>query len=85
MNKPQSIVHWTESKTSVNEEWEKAYNSFESKKEEIEKFERRFEKFGLQNANKDSYVLDLFCGSGSGLQALSNLEFKKSLWCRSVP
>lgn len=70
------MKYWTDGITSVDEEWERAYNRFETRSEEIKKFEKRFRKFKFKSYPRSSRILDLFCGKGNALEALSNLGFK---------
>jgi SAM-dependent methyltransferase len=55
--------------------WEVAYLRFETPAEETRKFSRRLKKLGAANWPKNSAVLELFCGRGSGLRALRALGF----------
>jgi SAM-dependent methyltransferase len=47
--------------------WEAAYIRFETPEEEIQKF--------LKRLRRDSHFVELFCGRGNGLHALSQLGF----------
>jgi len=69
------MEYWIEGISCVNQDWESAYESFETKNEEVEKFLKRFKSFQFDSFNKNSKVLDLFCGTGSGLEALNILGF----------
>lgn len=69
------MEYWIEGISCVNEEWEQAYKSFETKEEEVQKFLKRFKQFQFESFDKNLRVLDLFCGTGSGLEALSILGF----------
>lgn len=55
--------------------WEAAYLRFETPAEEIAKFTARLKRLGAQNWPKDSRIVELFCGRGSGLVALQQLGF----------
>lgn len=55
--------------------WENAYLSFESREEELNKFQLRFKKAGVDKWPKDIHIGDLFCGRGNGLNALELLGF----------
>lgn len=55
--------------------WEAAYLRFETPEEEIQKFVRRLERLGAKDWPRDSRILELFCGRGNGLNALSRLGF----------
>lgn len=58
-------------------EWEAAYERFETPEEEITKFLGRLGRFGLDRADKQSRVIELFCGRGGGLVALERLGFQR--------
>ncbi|WP_222435897.1 class I SAM-dependent methyltransferase [Rubripirellula tenax] len=55
--------------------WEAAYERFETPEEEIAKFIKRLRKFGVDQLDKQSSVIELFCGRGGGLVALQRLGF----------
>lgn len=55
--------------------WESAYRRFETPEEEIRKFMRRLTRLGAQNWPRESRVIELFCGRGNGLHALTRLGF----------
>jgi SAM-dependent methyltransferase len=57
--------------------WEEAYLRFESPTEEIRKFQRRLIRLGVKRWDKDSEIVELFCGRGNGLRALHWLGFEK--------
>lgn len=57
--------------------WEDAYQRFETPEQEIRKFIRRLRKLGASDWNRDSQVLDLFCGRGNGLHALEFFGFNR--------
>jgi len=58
-----------------NETWEQAYARFETPEEEVAKFVKRLEWFGASTWGKDSDILEVFCGRGNGLTALSQMGF----------
>jgi SAM-dependent methyltransferase len=60
-----------------SEEWEAAYRRFETPEEEIRKFERRLVALGARGWPGDAEVLEMFCGRGGGLHALSRLGFSR--------
>jgi SAM-dependent methyltransferase len=55
--------------------WEKAYRRFETPDEEIRKFVKRLRGLGADHWPRSSRVVELFCGRGNGLLALSRLGF----------
>jgi ubiquinone/menaquinone biosynthesis C-methylase UbiE len=55
--------------------WEAAYLAFETPEQEVEKFVSRLRKLGANDWPKDSQIVELFCGRGSGLMALHRLGF----------
>jgi hypothetical protein len=57
--------------------WETAYSRFESPEQEIQKFTRRLNKLGAANWPRDADIVELFCGRGNGLHALSQLGFTR--------
>ena len=57
--------------------WETAYTRFETPSQEIRKFTRRLTKLGAANWHRAAEILELFCGRGNGLDALSRLGFTR--------
>jgi len=55
--------------------WEAAYVRFETPEQEIKKFLKRLEFLGVTRVPRDADVVELFCGRGNGLHALSCLGF----------
>jgi len=55
--------------------WEAAYRRFESPADEVRKFVARLTRLGAHGWPRDAAVVDLFCGRGNGLVALSQLGF----------
>jgi SAM-dependent methyltransferase len=55
--------------------WEAAYLRFETPEEEERKFVRRLVAVGAEDWNRDSIIVDLFCGRGGGARALRRLGF----------
>jgi ubiquinone/menaquinone biosynthesis C-methylase UbiE len=55
--------------------WEAAYLRFETPEQEIAKFVRRLQGLGIAHLDRDMSVVELFCGRGNGLHALSRLGF----------
>lgn len=67
----------SESGISKTDVWEAAYVRFETPEEEIRKFNRRLMKMGASDWSKDAEIVELFCGRGNGLNALSKLGFAR--------
>jgi len=57
--------------------WEAAYLRFETPEQEIRKFMARLKQLGAHRWPRDSQIVELFCGRGSGLLALSRLGFTR--------
>jgi ubiquinone/menaquinone biosynthesis C-methylase UbiE len=55
--------------------WEAAYLRFETPAQEIVKFQKRLKKMGVTKLPRESHVVELFCGRGGGLHALSQFGF----------
>ncbi len=70
------LVYWHEGLSCVNDDWENAYNKFETQEEEIQKFIKRFKQLGAEKWDKNAEIASLFCGRGGGLIALERLGFK---------
>lgn len=58
-----------------DEIWEQAYRRFETPEQEITKFTARLRRLGAGDLNRDSRILELFCGRGGGLHAWKQLGF----------
>ena len=58
-----------------SEIWEAAYRRFETQDEEIAKFVRRLRLLGADAWPRSARVVELFCGRGNGMLALSQLGF----------
>jgi SAM-dependent methyltransferase len=56
--------------------WEAAYLRFESPEEEIRKFRKRLLHLGADRWPIDARIVELFCGRGNGLRALTELGFR---------
>jgi SAM-dependent methyltransferase len=63
--------------TQLRESWEDAYLRFETPAQEIEKFIGRLRAMGSDGWPSDAEVVELFCGRGNGLHALSRLGFNR--------
>jgi ubiquinone/menaquinone biosynthesis C-methylase UbiE len=55
--------------------WEAAYLRFETPEREIRKFVERLTKMGAARWPRNAEIVELFCGRGNGLHALSKLGF----------
>ena len=55
--------------------WESAYVRFETPDQEIDKFMSRLRRLGIDRLDRNAQVVELFCGRGNGLHALSRLGF----------
>src|SRR5205809_5378105 len=67
----------TQGAPCCNETWESAYERFETPEEEVRKFIARLRAMGSKDWPKDAEVVELFCGRGGGLRALSQLGFAR--------
>lgn len=70
---PTIIRHIESGEICCDPEWEAAYERFETPEEEIAKFVARLRAFQLDQANKDTRIVELFCGRGGGLHALEQI------------
>lgn len=57
--------------------WEIAYTRFETPVQEVRKFSRRLGKLGAASWPRHADIVELFCGRGNGLHALSKLGFTR--------
>jgi ubiquinone/menaquinone biosynthesis C-methylase UbiE len=55
--------------------WERAYQDFETPREEIEKFKSRLRNLGATRWSRSAKIIELFCGRGNGLHGLTELGF----------
>jgi len=55
--------------------WEEAYRRFETPEQEIRKFVKRLRRAGADHWPRDARIVELFCGRGNGLHALTQLGF----------
>ncbi len=55
--------------------WEAAYLRFETPEQEVQKFIGRLETLGVADWSRQAQIVELFCGRGNGLHALSKLGF----------
>jgi ubiquinone/menaquinone biosynthesis C-methylase UbiE len=72
----QIVRHLDVGETCCDPEWEAAYKRFETADEEVEKFVRRLQAFGVHQLPNETRIIDLFCGRGGGLVALERLGLK---------
>jgi SAM-dependent methyltransferase len=56
--------------------WEEAYRRFETPPEEIRKFRARLLTCGAPSWDRESRIVELFCGRGNGIRALQALGFR---------
>ncbi len=73
---PTILRHVDAGEVCCDPQWEAAYKRFETAEEEIDKFVRRLRRFGIDQLDKDSRIVELFCGRGGGLVALGRLGFQ---------
>lgn len=71
------MERWHPGTSCCDPQWEAAYRRFESPEQERAKFVRRLESLGAGGWSRDAIVLELFCGRGNGLAALSELGFHR--------
>jgi ubiquinone/menaquinone biosynthesis C-methylase UbiE len=64
-----------QSNVSLEDSWESAYLRFQTPEQEVRKFTRRLIKMGADRWPRDADIVELFCGSGNSLHALSRLGF----------
>ena len=55
--------------------WEEAYRRFETPAEEVRKFTSRLNRLGARQWPREAAIVELFCGRGNGLVALSQMGF----------
>ncbi len=68
-------IHWCAGESCCDPQWEQAYQDFETPEEEVQKFLQRYRLLGAAAWPLDSEIVDLFCGRGNSLVALSRLGF----------
>ncbi|MEL6105620.1 MAG: class I SAM-dependent methyltransferase [Planctomycetota bacterium] len=69
------IRHVAAGQLCCDPEWEAAYKRFETPEEEIAKFIGRLRRFGFEALDRESRILEIFCGRGNGLVALERMGF----------
>lgn len=72
-----SLTTIHESERCCNENWEQAYARFETPAQEVHKFLQRLRWFDASAWPSDARIVELFCGRGNGLVALSQLGFTR--------
>jgi ubiquinone/menaquinone biosynthesis C-methylase UbiE len=73
-NRPSHVKPLPNIEVNLNP-WELAYARFETPAEEVRKFTRRLAKLGVARWSRRADILELCCGRGNGLLALSKLGF----------
>jgi SAM-dependent methyltransferase len=71
------LTYWQAGESCCDETWEAAYERFETREQQIRKFLDRCRHLGLDRLPRTSSVVELFCGHGNGLEALSRLGFEQ--------
>jgi SAM-dependent methyltransferase len=75
------IIRTCEPLPCCDEVWEAAYLRFETPREEINKFKTRLRKLGCRDWPRDAEIVEIFCGRGQALTALSELGFDRLEGC----
>ncbi len=75
------IIRTCEPLRCCDEVWEAAYLRVETPLEEIAKFKTRLRKLGCAEWQRDAEIVEIFCGRGHGLVALSELGFDRLEGC----
>lgn len=78
---PRRIIRTCEPLLCCDEVWEAAYLRFETPREEIQKFKSRLTKLGCQQWDPRAEIVEIFCGRGQGLTALTELGFNRLEGC----
>lgn len=63
--------------TDGSDPWEEAYLRFETSEQETKKFLTRLRRLGADQWPRNAAIVELFCGRGNGMRALSRLGFSK--------
>jgi ubiquinone/menaquinone biosynthesis C-methylase UbiE len=71
------MTHLMQAEVCSNAAWEAAYARFETPEQEIRKFTRRLLEMGAAQWAHDVEIVELCCGRGNGLHALSKLGFTR--------
>ena len=70
-----NITVWKSLEIPIDRQWEAAYQRFETPGQEVAKFKHRLDYLGHREWSRDARVVELFCGRGNGLHALTELGF----------
>jgi SAM-dependent methyltransferase len=70
------LTYWQAGEHCCDETWEAAYERFETREQQIRKFVDRCRRLGIDRLPRDSGVVELFCGHGNGLEAMTRLGFE---------
>jgi ubiquinone/menaquinone biosynthesis C-methylase UbiE len=70
------LTYWQAGVSCCDETWEAAYERFETREQQIEKFLDRCRRLAIDRLPRTSQVVELFCGHGNGLEALARLGFE---------
>ncbi len=72
---PKITEHVPRGQICCDDQWEAAYERFETPEQEIQKFIGRLKRFGFESVPKDARIAEMFCGRGNGLVALETMGF----------
>ncbi|MCB1600664.1 MAG: class I SAM-dependent methyltransferase [Xanthomonadales bacterium] len=72
-----TIVHVHPALTCCDASWEAAYLRFESREQEIAKFQQRLLRLGATGWSRNAHIVELFCGRGSALCAWEQLGYTR--------
>jgi SAM-dependent methyltransferase len=72
-----TITPWGGLQIPIDRQWEAAHQRFETPDQEVAKFKRRLKWLGCRDWQPDWQIVELFCGRGNGLLALSQLGFDR--------
>lgn len=73
--KPGEPVQFSTPQACCDDAWEEAYRRFETPAMEVAKFTKRLQYLAASDWPRDAAVVELFCGRGNGLHALTRLGF----------
>lgn len=72
----EQLVRVQPAQECCSQAWEAAYRQFETPEQEVRKFTKRLRLLGADKWPRDARILELFCGRGNGLHALTRLGFQ---------
>ena len=72
-----TIVHVHPALTCCDASWEAAYLRFESREQEIAKFQQRLLRLGATGWSRNAQIVELLCGHGSALCAWEQLGYTR--------